>query len=163
MLTWLNSFLFIFFIGSLLDFLVFGFDIIHILIALIAALASSYFCYRIGIIRSSRELSFLYLNLYSIYIHRYFLNFFKLAISIHKPFLLNYSSEPVLYKTKISNFKTINLSILKVFINMHYGTSLLYCEDDVAYIYCIDDKDFSDLNMLRLTKDLKDINDNSLV
>ncbi len=159
----INSFLFIFFVAFASDWLIFGFQISHLLIIFLSALATSLICYNLQIIKKDGELSFLYLNLYSLFLKKYFTDFVTMALSLHKPFFVKFELNPTLFEVQIEDHKKINRSILCSAVNMSQGLLVYSIKKDIALIYCLNEYNYTSLNFLRLTKDVKDMNDNSLV
>lgn len=159
----INTFLFIFFTALCADLAISSFSILHLVVILISAIITSILSYKLGVIDKKGDLSFLYLNLYVFFVKTYFLDFVKMISRIHKPFLLNFDLKPMLFRERMQNHDKINLSILTSVVNMRQGLLFYGISRDIAYIYCLRESDYEDLNLLRLTKDIKDINDNSLV
>lgn len=159
----INTFLFIFFIAFTIDAAISGFQVLHLILIFFSALATSLLSYYLGVIKNDRELSFLYLNIYSLFIKKYLADFVKMTLSLHKPFFLDFNPHPTLFKVQIQHHDKINKAILSSMIDMSQGLLLYDISKDIALIYCINEVDYTGLNLLRLTKDVKDINDNSLV
>ncbi len=163
MLAIINSFLFIFFTALTLDIIVFGIKISHLFVILISAALTSAIAYKLKIIHKDSELSFLYLNLYSLYLRKYFVDFIRMILSLHRPFLLNFKAEPTLFKVQINDHDKVNKVILASAVNLSQGTLIYDIDGDIALIYCLNEQNYTSLNFLRLNKDIKDLNDNSLV
>ena len=108
----INTFLFIFFIAFAIDTAISGFQILHLALILFSALATSLLSYYLGVIKNDRELSFLYLNIYSLFIKKYFADFVKMTLSLHKPFFLDFNLRPTLFKVQIQQHDKINKAIL---------------------------------------------------
>ena len=163
MLATINTFLFIFFAALCADLAISSFSILHLVVILFSAIITAILSYKLGIIKKDGDLSFLYLNLYTFFVKSYFSDLAKMILRIHEPFLLRFDISPTLFKEKLQHNDRIDMSILTSAINMRQGFLVYRINKSFAYIYCLKEGDYEDLNLLRLTKDIRDINDNSLV
>lgn len=163
MITTFNIFLFFAFFAFVIDLFVNGFSFYGLMCILVAAALTSLFAYKFKLYKSSEELNFLNLNVYNLYVKKYFSNFFRALSNIHKPFFINFEQDPVLIEVEIPRHKDFDQQIFIDVVNMSHELTIYKITKNIAYIYAVNQKSFERLNLLRLSKDLSQINENNIV
>ena len=103
------------------------------------------------------------LNVYNLYIKKYFSNFLQALLNIHKPFFINFEQDPVLIEVEIPRHKDFDQQIFIDIVNMTHELSIYKIKKNIVYIYAVNEKSFDRLNLLRLSKDLSQVNENNIV
>ncbi len=163
MIVAFNIFLFFTFFAFIVDVFVNGFSVLSLICVLLAGLITALFSYKCKIYQNTDELNFLNLNIYNLYIKKYLINFVNAICQIYKPFLINFEQNPVLIKVEIPRHKDFDHQIFVDIVNMSQELTIYKIEKNIAYIYAVNQKSFDKLNLLRLSKDLSQVNENNIV
>ena len=86
-----------------------------------------------------------------------------MLLSLYRPFLINFKQKPVLIKVEIPRYKSFDHEIFTDIVNMSHELTMYKIKKNIAYIYAVNESSFAKLNLVRLSKDLSQVNENSIV
>ncbi|MBL6664953.1 MAG: hypothetical protein ISQ34_03825 [Rickettsiales bacterium] len=145
-------------------YFLFGANYIYFVVGFVASLAISLACFNVKIIDKKSELLYLSLGFYKYFIKLYLSNILKQIIVQIKTLLIPSFIDPQTIKVDLSAIDDQeNMALFEASLNLMVGYSILKVESDHILVGAINENYKKNFRPKKIFKDIKNINDDSLV
>lgn len=164
MINILNLFLLLLAIWGVCVYLIFGLNYTYLSVGLVVSLVISLICFNLKIINKKSELLYLSLGFYKYFAKLYFTNILKQILLQIKILLVPSFSDPKVIVVPLSSKeKQEDSALFEASVNFMAGYQILKSEEKQILVSAINANYEKRFRPKKIFKDIKNINDDSLV